>query len=93
MKKILIRLIFCTLIVSTAASCTTAYDAYGRPQQVVTPGGALLGAAAVGLLAYGLSNNGGNNRHRNNNCNYQQSYGGYSRHNRGYGGFNRGCAY
>jgi hypothetical protein len=57
MKKLICRLVLVTLISSTAVSCTTAYDAYGNPQQVVDPGAAVLGAAAVGLLAYGLANN------------------------------------
>jgi len=37
-----------------AVSCTTAYDSQGRPQTVVTPEGALLGAVAAGVLAYQL---------------------------------------
>jgi hypothetical protein len=55
MKSILHRLALATLLVFMGASCTTAYDAYGRPRTVVEPGAALVGAAAVGLLAYGLA--------------------------------------
>lgn len=67
-----IRSLLAAVLVSFTASCTTAYDAYGRPQTVVTPGGALLGTAAVGLLAYGLASsddddNCNNNRYRGNN--------------------------
>ncbi len=76
------------LVIGTSlSSCTTAYDAYGRPQQVVTPGGAVLGAAAVGVLAYSLANNNNNrhNHHHHGNSYYggRSNYGG-SRYNRGY---------
>ena len=55
MKISLCRLIAALLLITLGASCTTAYDAYGRPVSVVDPGTALIGAAAVGLLAYGLA--------------------------------------
>lgn len=60
---------------ASLVNCTTAYDAYGRPQQVVTPEGALLGAAAVGLVAYGIGEN-----------NHRRRYDRYDRydHRRGY---------
>ena len=58
-----------------------AYDQYGRPRQVVEPGAALIGAAAVGLLAYSLANN-NDNRHHSNGCN--QGY----YHNSGFRGRN-----
>lgn len=65
MKTTFHRLILAALMASMGVSCTTAYDAYGRPRTVVEPGAALLGAAAVGLLAYGLANNNdGGYRHR-----------------------------
>ncbi len=44
------------VLVLTAANCTTVYDAYGRPHEMVDPAAAVVGAAAVGLLAYGLGN-------------------------------------
>lgn len=34
------------------ASCTTTYDAYGRPVQSVDPGAAVVGAAAAGAVGY-----------------------------------------
>jgi len=37
------------------ASCATTYDQNGRPVQSVSPGGAVAGAAAAGLLGYALS--------------------------------------
>lgn len=55
MKSTFSRLALAVLMVTVGASCTTAYDAYGRPRTVVEPGAAILGAAAVGLLAYGLA--------------------------------------
>ncbi len=36
----------------TGVSCTTSYDAYGRPRQSVDPGVAVAGAAAAGLIGY-----------------------------------------
>lgn len=57
MNKIILRWVAAGLIAMTGVSCTTAYDAYGRPQTVVDPGVALLGAAAVGVAAYALANN------------------------------------
>jgi hypothetical protein len=35
-------------------SCTTTYDAYGRPVQSVDPGTAAAGAAAAGVLGYAI---------------------------------------
>ena len=71
MNKNLLRCVAAVLIAMTGVSCTTAYDAYGRPQAVVDPGVALLGAAAVGVAAYALAKN-------NNNCGRGYSRG-YSR--------------
>lgn len=87
MKALLCRFVLATLISSVGVSCTTAYDAYGRPQQVVDPGAAVLGAAAVGLLAYGLASS-DNNYDRGRRHYSNHGYSGYSsnRHNYGYGG-------
>jgi hypothetical protein len=63
MKKTLQNLVLAGLMVTMGASCTTAYDAYGRPRTVVEPGAALLGVAAAGLVGYALANDGGG-RHR-----------------------------
>jgi len=79
MSPSLIRAIAISLILATGASCTTAYDAYGRPQQVVDPGAALLGVAAAGLIGFALADNDRDCNHYNrNNC-------GGARWNRGYG--------
>ena len=39
------------------ASCTTTYDAYGRPVQSVDPGAAAIGAVALGVAAYAIGKN------------------------------------
>lgn len=86
MKKQYHRTLLVILALCMGVSCTTAYDQYGRPRQVVEPGAALIGAAAVGLLAYGLSNSNGNNRHHGN------SYNRGHYHNSGFRGRNQ-CYY
>jgi hypothetical protein len=93
MQKKLYRLFAAGLILSLGASCTTAYDAYGRPMQVVDPGTAAIGAAAVGLLAYGLASN--NNRHDHHHGCRSSRYSGYRGGYSGYGypagyGYGRG---
>lgn len=65
------RLMAAGMMVTLGASCSTAYDAYGRPVSVVDPGMAALGVAAAGIAGYALANN--NNRNR-----------GYHRGHRGY---------
>lgn len=81
MKATLLRLVLSVTLVSTAVSCTTAYDAYGNPQQVVTPEGALLGAAAVGLLAYGLAeSNDHDHRHYRRDRYHHRGYSRYHGH-------------
>lgn len=79
MNKALLRAISVSLLLATGVSCTTAYDAYGRPQQVVDPGAALLGVAAAGLIGFALADN-----HRGSNHYNRSNYGG-GRWNRGYG--------
>jgi hypothetical protein len=79
MNPSLIRAIAVSLILATGASCTTAYDAYGPPQQVVDPGAALLGVAAAGLIGFALADDHrGRNQYNRNNC-------GSGRWDRGYG--------
>lgn len=76
-------LLVALILATSLTNCTTAYDAYGRPQQVVTPEGAVLGAAAVGLLAYGLANNNNDRRHYRSRGHYHRSSYGHSHHHRG----------
>ncbi|MDA7506199.1 hypothetical protein OAF87_02320 [Akkermansiaceae bacterium] len=67
MKKTILRTAPLSVIAALAAtmgvSCTTTYDQQGRATQQVSPGGALLGAAAVGLIGYNIAKN----RHKNDN--------------------------
>jgi len=100
MKALLRRLVLATLIASLGVSCTTAYDAYGRPQQVVDPGAAVLGAAAVGLLAYGLASSDNHydrgHRHYSNNgysSGYRNYGGGHYSSRRNYGHSGNYCHY
>ena len=76
MKTSFLRLVAALVTAATLTSCATAYDQYGRPQQVVTPEGAVLGAAAVGLLAYGLasSNNDRRYHHSHHHSGYRRGY-------------------
>ncbi len=55
----------------------TAYDAYGYPQQVVDPGVAVAGAAAAGLIGYGLANNLNHHSHYRHYPRYSSYQGGY----------------
>ena len=48
---------------AVSTSCTTTYDAYGRPQQSVDPGLAVAGVAAAGVLGYALANSNDNHHH------------------------------
>ncbi len=50
-----IRSVVGALVATLLASCATTYDQNGRPVKSVTPGGAVAGAAAAGLLGYALS--------------------------------------
>ncbi len=70
------------LVVST--SCTTTYDAYGRPQQSVDPGLAIAGVAAAGLAGYAIANSNDHHHYRGNPY-YRGGYGGGYR-----GGYYRG---
>lgn len=47
----------------TGSSCTTTYDAYGRPVQSVDPGAAAAGAVAAGALGYAIGQNNDNHNH------------------------------
>jgi len=50
-------------VLAVSTSCTTTYDAYGRPQQSVDPGLAVAGVAAAGLVGYAIANNNDNHHH------------------------------
>lgn len=82
MMKTGIRLVSALLVVTIGMGCTTAYDQYGRPRQVIEPGTAFVGAAAIGLLAYGLASS----NNRSDDCEPQYRSQGYYRsyHSQGY---------
>jgi hypothetical protein len=86
MKTNFLRLIAAGLIATFGVSCSTAYDAYGRPISVVDPGMAALGVAAAGIAGYAIANN--NNRsYRGHGYNRGYSnYRGYGSH-RGYSNY------
>jgi hypothetical protein len=80
-----LRLVSAATLLAAAltTSCTTSYDAYGRPQQTVDPGVALAGVAAAGLVGYALADNNHNHGHYN----HGHYHGGYRG---GYRGGHRG---
>jgi len=45
-------------------SCTTTYDAAGRPVQSVDPGVAVAGAVGAGIIGAAIANNNNDNRRR-----------------------------
>ena len=65
MKTGLLRLAAAIGIACLGASCTTTYDAQGRPVQTATPEGVALAAVAAGIIGYAIAdNNNDNYRHR-----------------------------
>jgi len=89
MKK-LMTLGLAGAIATMGVSCTTSYDQYGRAQPAVSPGGALLGAAALGAIAYSVGKDRGKYKERYKNYGYG-NYGGSS-YGGGYsGGYGGGC--
>lgn len=59
------------------SSCTTTYDAYGRPVESVDPAAVAIGAVALGAAAYAI---GKNNRPR-----HKHYYGHHGHHYRHHG--------
>jgi hypothetical protein len=74
MKTTIQRLVLAGLMASMGVSCTTAYDAYGYPRTVVDPNAALLGAAAAGLVGYGIGRSSSHHDHD------RYRYASYDRH-------------
>ena len=60
------------LAVIGLSSCTTTYDAYGRPVQSVDPAAVAIGAVALGATAYAIGRN----------DSYGYGYGGHGGHRR-----------
>jgi len=78
--RITASLAACALAFS-ATSCTTTYDAYGRPQQSVDPGLAVAGMAAAGLVGYAIAND---NDHKKHKRHYDHRHHGHHRYNSHY---------
>jgi hypothetical protein len=63
--KTLTRIVTATALIALSpliTSCTTTYDAAGRPVQSVDPGTAAAGAVAAGALGYAIGQNNDNDR-------------------------------
>ena len=70
MKNVKTPLTVATIGILALSSCTTTYDAAGRPVQSVSPGGAAVGAIAAGIAGYAIADNNNNNRNYNTRRNY-----------------------
>ncbi|MES2474232.1 MAG: hypothetical protein V4640_00535 [Verrucomicrobiota bacterium] len=84
------------MLMVSATSCMTTYDANGNPVQSVDPGAAAAGAVAAGVLGYAIANN------HNHHDHYYYGGGGYygrgyyqggRRYGRSYNSYNRGGRY
>ena len=85
MKRLILRMVAGLGVASLLASCATAYDAQGRPVQVVTPEGAAATALVAGLIGYALADDKGSKHRRHHG--YHHGHGGY------YGGGHYGGGY
>ena len=75
MRATLMKVLAVAAVVCFSASCTTVYDSQGRPQQVVTPEGAAIGAVAAGLLGYALADDNHSHRHHRYRGHHYRGYG------------------
>ena len=66
MKHSLTKIVAALFVAGALASCTTTYDAYGRPVQSVDPGLAVAGIAAAGLIGYALADGDHHSHYRHN---------------------------
>lgn len=88
MKNTMLRLCACGCLIGMTTSCTTTYDAYGYPQQMVDPAVAVAGILAAGVIGYAIADNNDHNHYSG--YGYRPVYrGGYGY--RGYRG--NGCHY
>ena len=62
MKKVLIASLLAGPL-ALLPSCTTTYDAYGRPVQSVDPGAAAAAAVAAGVVGYAIGENNDDHHH------------------------------
>lgn len=63
------------------SSCTTGYDANGRPVQSIDAGAAVVGAIAIGAVAYAIGGNNSDDRHNHHNHDRAPHHG-HRRHHR-----------
>lgn len=61
------------------SSCTTSYDAYGRPIQTVDPAAAAIGAVAIGAAGYAIGQNNRNDYNRHNGHHHNNHHGHHRR--------------
>lgn len=80
MNTTLQRLTLGVLMAGMGAGCTTAYDAYGYPRTVVDPGAAVVGAAAAGLIGYGIGRHQSRHHHDYDRHHHYARYSGHHRH-------------
>lgn len=84
MKKLL-RISTVTAVIALSplvTSCSTTYDAQGRPVQTVDPGAAAAGAVAAGAIGYAIGRNNDNDRNYYYGNGYRRPYNHHGR--RGY---------
>ena len=84
MKHTTLKYLGMALLAALAfSSCTTTYDAYGRPVETIDPAAAAIGAVAIGALAYAIGSDHSDNYNRHNG-----HHGGHHRppHHGGHGG-------
>ena len=85
MKLLLPLVAACSLVLGT--SCTTMYDSYGRPVEVITPEGAALAAVAAGVVGYAIADkNQGRVHHRGHGYGHRGHGYGHGGHGYGHGG-------
>lgn len=88
MKLLLPLVAACSLVLGS--SCTTMYDSYGRPVDVITPEGAALAAVAAGVVGYAIAdNNRGRSHYRGRGYGNSYGHGGRGGHGYGNGGYCR----
>jgi hypothetical protein len=85
--------IVAALSLGLATSCTTMYDANGRPVDVITPEGAAVAALAAGVIGYaiGENQNGHHGYHGHGGHGYGYGHGGYGYYGGGYRGYGGYC--
>ena len=63
-----------TMAALAFSSCTTTYDAYGRPVETIDPAAAAVGAVAIGALAYAIGSDHSDYYDRHHGHQFHQGY-------------------